>query len=82
MTVVMGVGALLFVFFIFAVIWASRYTKAARTRCSSISGRKRKMTEPDGTTRDRGFRVVKGGGTLRLARLRKGGRALAGTADD
>jgi uncharacterized membrane protein YqiK len=27
LTIVVGVGAILFVFFIFVIIWASRYTK-------------------------------------------------------
>ena len=40
MTVVLGVGALLFVFFIFAVIWASRYTKVGPNQVLVVSGRK------------------------------------------
>ena len=60
--VVGGVGAVLFVFFIFAGIWASRYTKVGPNQVLVISGRKRKVLDPDGTTREVGFRIVKGGG--------------------
>jgi flotillin len=64
MTVVLGAGALMLVFFVFAGIWASRYTKVGPNEVLVISGRKRKVTDPDGTVRDVGFRVVKGGGVF------------------
>jgi flotillin len=60
--VIIGVGSLLFVFFIFVIIYASRYTKSGPNQVLVISGIKRKMVEADGTTRDVGFRIVKGGG--------------------
>ncbi len=60
--VVGAVVAVLFVFFIFAGIWASRYTKVGPNQVLVISGRKRKVLDPDGTVREVGFRVVKGGG--------------------
>ncbi len=60
--VVGGIVAVLFVFFIFAGIWASRYTKVGPNQVLVISGRKRKVLDPDGTTREVGFRIVKGGG--------------------
>jgi flotillin len=60
--IVGGVGAVLFVFFIFAGIWASRYTKVGPNQVLVISGRKRKVVDPDGNTREVGFRIVKGGG--------------------
>ncbi len=60
--VVIGVGSLLFVFFIFVIIYASRYTKSGPNQVLVISGIKRRMTEADGTTREVGFRIVKGGG--------------------
>ncbi|MBI2926450.1 MAG: flotillin family protein [Verrucomicrobia bacterium] len=63
-TVIGGAGALLFVFFIFAGIWASRYTKVGPNEVLVISGRKRKVLDPDGTVREVGFRVVKGGGVF------------------
>src|SRR5664279_5056627 len=59
-----AVGAILLVIFIFAGIWASRYTKVGPNEVLVISGRKRRMTEPDGTVREVGFRIVKGGGVF------------------
>jgi flotillin len=64
MTIIFGVGALFVVFFIFAGIWASRYTKVGPNEVLIVSGRKRKVVDPDGTTREIGFRPVKGGGTF------------------
>src|SRR5512143_674969 len=63
-SIVGPVGAILVVFFLFAAIWASRYTKVGPNEVLVISGRKRKVMDPDGTTRSRGFRIVKGGGTF------------------
>jgi flotillin len=63
-TVIVGVGALLFVVFVFMGIWASRYTKVGPNEVLVISGRKRRMRDPDGTFREVGFRVVKGGGVF------------------
>jgi len=60
--IVAGVVAALFVFFVFVGIWASRYTKVGPNQVLVISGRKRKVVDPDGTTREVGFRIVKGGG--------------------
>jgi len=62
--VIGGSGALLFVFFLMAGIWASRYTKVGPNQVLVISGRKRRMMDPDGTVRDVGFRIVKGGGVF------------------
>lgn len=64
LTIVFGVGALFVVFFIFAGIWASRYTKVGPNQVLVISGRKHRIIDPDGSTRDVGFRVVKGGGVF------------------
>src|ERR1017187_9822830 len=64
MTVIMGVGALMLVVFIFLGIWASRYTKVGPNQVLVISGRKHKITDPDGTAHEVGFRVVKGGGVF------------------
>lgn len=64
MTIVFGVGALFIVFFIFAGIWASRYTKVGPNQVLVISGRKHRITDPDGNAREVGFRVVKGGGVF------------------
>jgi len=60
--VVGGIVAVLFVVFIFAGIWASRYTKVGPNQVLVISGRKRKVLDPDGNMREVGFRIVKGGG--------------------
>jgi flotillin len=62
MNIVIGVGSLLFVFFVFVIIYASRYTKSGPNQVLVISGIKRKIVEADGTVREVGFRIVKGGG--------------------
>jgi flotillin len=50
--------------FIIGGIFASRYTKVGPNEVLVISGRKRKVLDPDGNVRQVGFRVVKGGGVL------------------
>jgi flotillin len=60
--IVIGVGSLLFVFFTFAIIYASRYAKSGPNQVLVISGRKRTIIDPDGKAREVGFRIVKGGG--------------------
>jgi flotillin len=62
--VIGGVVAFLFVFFMFIGIWASRYTKVGPNQVLVISGRKHRITDPDGTAREVGFRIVKGGGVF------------------
>lgn len=64
MWIVIGVAAFLFVFFMFFGIWASRYTKVGPNQVLVISGRKHRIVDPDGTARDVGFRIVKGGGVF------------------
>ena len=61
-TVIIAAVAILLVFFIMLGVWASRYTKVGPNQVLVISGRKRKVTDPDGTAREVGFRIVKGGG--------------------
>lgn len=61
--VVIGIVA---VVFIFMMIWASRYTKIGPNEVLIVSGRKRILTDPDGTRRRVGYRIVKGGGTFVL----------------
>ena len=51
-------------FFIIGGIFARRYTKVGPNEVLVISGRKRKVTDPDGNLRQVGFRIVKGGGVL------------------
>src|SRR5437588_2266483 len=60
----LSIMAILFVCFMFAIIWASRYTKVAPNQVLVISGRKHHITDADGTTHDIGFRIVKGGGVF------------------
>jgi flotillin len=64
MTVILGIGSLLFVFFVFAIIWASRYTKVGPNQVLVISGRKHRIVDADGNAHDVGFRIVKGGGVF------------------
>src|SRR3569833_4302548 len=59
-----AVGVILFVVILFIAIWASRYTKVGPNEVLVISGRKRRRTDPDGTQREVGFRIVKGGGVF------------------
>lgn len=62
--VVGGVAAFLLVLFMFLGIWASRYTKVGPNQVLVISGRKHRIMDPDGTAREIGFRIVKGGGVF------------------
>src|SRR5438445_1045115 len=62
--VVAGFAAFLFVLFMFIGIWASRYTKVGPNQVLVISGRRNRILEQDGTARDVGFRIVKGGGVF------------------
>src|SRR6266404_4794524 len=62
--VIGGVAAFLFVFFMFVAIWASRYTKVGPNQVLVISGRRHRITDPDGASHDVGFRIVKGGGVF------------------
>jgi flotillin len=59
------------VFFIFAAIWASRYTKVGPNQVLIVSGRKHRYVDPDGQVSTRGFRVVKGGGTFVIPVIEK-----------
>src|SRR5450759_855050 len=60
--VIGGVIAVVIVLFVLLGLWASRYTKVGPNQVLVISGRKRRIIDPDGTARDVGFRIVKGGG--------------------
>ena len=52
-------------------VWASRYTKVGPNEVLIISGRRYRVTDPGGQVLDRGFRVVKGGGTFVLPVVEK-----------
>jgi len=64
MKIILGVGVFLFLIFFFGGIYASRYTKVGPNQVLVISGRKHHIMDPDGTQREVGFRVVKGGGVF------------------
>src|SRR6185503_14383352 len=66
-----AVVGIVFVIFIFIMVWASRYTKVGPNQVLIVSGKKKKVLDPDGTERVRGFRVVKGGGTFVIPVLEK-----------
>jgi flotillin len=59
-----AIAVILLIVFMFLIIWASRYTKVGPNQVLVISGRKRRMTDPDGNVREVGFRIVKGGGVF------------------
>ena len=59
-----AVAVVVFVFFMFVAIWASRYTKVGPNQVLVISGRKHRIVDPDGTAHEVGFRIVKGGGVF------------------
>jgi flotillin len=69
--VIAGVAAIVIVFFMLVGIWASRYTKVGPNQVLVISGRKHRIVDPDGTARDVGFRIVKGGGVFVWPTLEK-----------
>jgi flotillin len=66
--VIIGVVAVIFVF---VAVWASRYTKVGPNEVLIISGRRHRFMDPSGLSVDRGFRVVKGGGTFVLPVVEK-----------
>ncbi len=64
LTVLVVVG-ILFVLFVLAGFWASRYKKVGPNQVLVISGRRRMAINPMTGQREKvGFRVVKGGGTV------------------
>ena len=60
----LAIVGIVFVVFVFAMVWASRYTKVGPNQVLVVSGRQYKFTDADGTQHVRGFRIVKGGGTF------------------
>ena len=58
------VAGIVFVVFLFGIVYASRYTKVGPNEVLIISGRKHTVVDPDGTRRQVGYRVIKGGGTF------------------
>ncbi len=66
-----AIFGIVFVIFLLIAIWASRYTKVGPNQVLVVSGRKRKVLDPDGNVRIVGFRPVKGGGTFVMPVLEK-----------
>jgi flotillin len=64
--VIAAVAAVLFVLFMMLAIWANRYMKVGPNQVLVISGRKHRVLDPDGTTREVGFKIRKGGGVFVL----------------
>jgi flotillin len=69
--IVLAVVGVVFVLFLSAAIWASRYTKVGPNQALIVSGFKRNYVDADGTVRTRSFRIVKGGGTWILPVVEK-----------
>src|SRR5438876_6569083 len=59
-----AVMAIVLVLVLSVLVWASRYTKVGPNEVLVVSGRKKRVVDPDGTIQSRGFRIVKGGGTF------------------
>ena len=69
--VVLVIVAIVLVLFIGLVTWLSRYTKVGPNQVLIVSGRKHRMADVDGAAVERGFRIVKGGGTFVLPVVEK-----------
>ena len=61
-----AVVGLVVVIVLFTMIWAGRYTKVGPNEVLIVSGRKHRYTDAVGQPFERGFRIVKGGGTFIL----------------
>src|SRR5687767_12436430 len=66
-----GAVAIVIVIFSLLAIWAGRYTKVGPNQVLVVSGRKYRQRDPDGSVLERGFRIVKGGGTFVLPVVEK-----------
>jgi len=66
-----AIAGIVFVVFVFAAIWASRYTKVGPNEVLIVSGRQHRVMGADGKVAIRGFRVVKGGGTFIIPVIEK-----------
>jgi flotillin len=60
----LAIVGIVLVVFVFALVWASRYTKVGPNEVLVVSGRQYRMVDADGSQHTRGFRIVKGGGTF------------------
>lgn len=59
-----AIFGIVLVIFLFAMVWASRYTKVGPNEVLIVSGRRHRLTDGTGAAFTRGFRIVKGGGTF------------------
>ena len=62
--ILIAIVVIALVVFIGIAVVLSRYTKVGPNEVLVVSGRKHRYADPDGTERQRGFRIVKGGGTF------------------
>ncbi len=62
--IVVAIVAIVIVFILSIIVWASRYTKVGPNEVLIVSGKQHRIAGPDGRVTMRGFRVVKGGGTF------------------
>jgi flotillin len=69
--IVIVIVSIVLVLFIGLVTWLSRYTKVGPNQVLIVSGRKHRMADVDGAAVERGFRIVKGGGTFVLPVVEK-----------
>jgi len=69
--VAIAIVGIVFVLIVFALVWASRYTKVGPNQVLVVSGRKYRFADTDGTVQTRGFRIVKGGGSFIVPVLEK-----------
>jgi len=70
-TAAFSIMAVVLVLILSLLVWASRYTKVGPNQVLIVSGRKHHIAEPDGTVVERGFRIVKGGGTFVMPVIEK-----------
>ena len=68
---VVAVFGIVILLLILAAIWASRFTKVGPNQVLIVSGRKHRYVDPNGQVMNRGFRVVKGGGTFVIPVIEK-----------
>jgi len=61
---VFALVGIVIVIFLFFAIWSSRYTKAGPNQVLIISDRQCLHRNPDGSLSQRGYRIVKGGGSF------------------
>jgi flotillin len=64
--IALTVFGIVLVILLFAMVWAGRYTKVGPNEVLVVSGRRHLYLQGDGQTFERGFRIVKGGGTFIL----------------